>query len=105
MISTKERKFYSDKLVTCIWGDAFDFTKLIENTKISNFEDEISLIEEITTQIQDILYSMRVQCEELHREHLQQEKRFDQLASFESKLVEKKTPVSKTDNFAQIYAE
>ena len=48
---------------------------------------------------------MRVQCEELHREHLQQEKRMDQLASFESKLVEKKTPFSKTNNFTEIYAE
>ena len=100
-----ERKFYKDKLITCIWGEPVNFGELVESTKIESFDDEMGLIEEITNQIQSILFNMRHQCEELHRAHLEEEGRLDQLASFTAKLAEYREPVAKTDLFDRIYVK
>ena len=65
----------------------------------------MSIIEEITNEVQEIVYQMRLQCEELHREHLLEAGRHDQLASFNSKLIEYKEPVAKTETFYKVYTE
>ena len=88
-----------------MWGEPVDFEDLVKNSKIESFDDEMSVIEEITNRVQEIVFEMRLQCEELHRKQLEDAGRFDQLASFTSKLIDYKEPVKKTQTFYKVYTE
>ena len=100
-----KREFHSNKLVTCIWGEPISFRQLIDEFEITNFDDEMDLISRITDRIQAIMFDMRVKCEQLHEEHLLEENRLEQLASFREKMKEQTEPQKRTETFYQIYTD
>ena len=97
-------KFSTNNPITVLIGNPIDLTDLIEQLKETH-TDDLDILEDITKRLQDTLFSMRIECEKLHLDHLK-EKRPDEVEAYLADLVPRADPLlEKNERFYKLYTD